>query len=177
MNLLNQRIVSNRLIQIPISDKYATIIFKEFTESITKFMFPKPAEKIEDTISFIENSIVGLKKGENLQLVIINKETKEFVGCSGLHNLSGNSPELGIWIKESAHGHGFGLEAITAIILWANRNINYEYLTYPVDKRNLASRRIPERNNGIIEKEEKVLNQSGFELDEVIYHIYKEKKV
>jgi len=100
MNLLNQRIESNRLIQIPISHKYENVIFNEFTESITKFMFPKPAEKIEETISFIEDSLIGLKSGENLQLVIINKETKEFIGCSGLHNVSSNTPELGIWIKK-----------------------------------------------------------------------------
>jgi len=176
MDLLNQRIESNRLIQFPISHKYDDVLFHEFTENITKYMFPKSAETIADTMTFIEDSLIGLRNGEILQLVIIDKETKEFIGCSRLNNVRSINPELGIWVKDSSHGHGFGLEAINALILWANNNLNYQYLIYPVDKRNIASRRIPEKNNGIIAKEEKEINQSGFELDEVIYHIYKNNR-
>jgi [ribosomal protein S5]-alanine N-acetyltransferase len=108
-----------------------------------------------------------------LVLAILEEEKSEFLGLAGLHNIKSKTPEIGIWIKKSAHGNKYGLEAITAFIHWAKTNIDYTHLRYPVDKRNIASRRIPEMNGGIIMKEYKKINQRGFELDEVEYWIYK----
>jgi hypothetical protein len=58
------------------------------------------------------------------------------------------------------------------MIEWAKASIEYEYLRYPVDKRNIPSKRIPEQLGGIIGRELKKINQSGNELDEVEYQIY-----
>jgi hypothetical protein len=46
---------------------------------------------------------------------------------------------------------------------------------YPVDKRNIASRKIPVGNNGKIVKEEKSKGIAGNELDEYEYRIYPKK--
>ncbi len=62
-------------------------------------------------------------------------------------------PELGIWLKQAAHGHKYGLEAITAIKNWAIENLDYEYLLYPVDRVNIASTKILERLGGKIFRE------------------------
>ncbi len=42
---------------------YAKDIFKEFTEEITTHMYPKPPEKIDETIEFIKSSIKKNKSG------------------------------------------------------------------------------------------------------------------
>jgi len=173
MNLQKTKIETSNLFLIPINESYIQDIFNEFTNEITLFMFPKAAENIEETKQFVSSSINGLNQGNNLQLVALKKTNMEFVGCIGLHYFDKKDPELGLWIKKSAHGNGYGLEAITGLILWAKENIEFEYLRYPVDKRNYASRRIPEGNGGIIKKEFKTINQSGFELDEIEYWIYK----
>ena len=173
MNLQNVIIVSERLELNPITIKYAEIIFDCFNKYVTRYMYPRPADGIDETYQFINNSITGLRKGTNLQLVILKKENKEFIGCAGLNNVGKNDPELGIWIKEGEHKHGYGLEAINSIIQWARHNIEFDYLKYPVDKRNAASRRIPEMNSGIIKREYKKMNMNNFELDEVEYWIYK----
>lgn len=102
--LLNHvEILSNRLRQIPIQLDHAQDIFTNFTDEITTYMYPKPANKIEETIDFINSSIDGINQGSNLQLVVLGKITGEFLGCSGLHKVNTSSPELGIWIKKSAH--------------------------------------------------------------------------
>jgi RimJ/RimL family protein N-acetyltransferase len=119
------------------------------------------------------SSFNSLEKGNDLQMVILKKQLNEFIGCAGVHQIGAKDPELGIWIKKSAHGNKYGLETITALIAWARKNIDFNYLRYPVDKRNRASRRIPEQNGGIIKREFKGINQKGFELDEVEYWIYK----
>lgn len=173
MNLIDVTIQSERLVQRPIKVEDANIIYQNFNHAITKYIYPETPEKIEETLSFIEESIVGLKNNTDLQLVVLKKDTQEFVGCSGLHGIGQESPEFGIWIKQEAHGNKYGLEAVSAIINWAKQNLEYEYLKYPVDKRNYASRRIPELNGGIIKKEYKKINLNNFELDEVKYWIYR----
>lgn len=174
MDLSFVEINTDRLLLRPIGYSYTNDIFIEFTDEITLYMFPKPSENIEGVKEFISSSIKGLQEGHNLQLVILKKPALEFIGCVGLHSIGKKDPELGIWIKKSAHGNKFGNETITNIIEWARENIEFEYLRYPVDKRNYASRRIPERNNGIIKREFKSINQKGFELDQVEYWIYKD---
>jgi len=172
MNLIDLKIESNRLVQKTIDYHYAEDIFKEFNATITKYMGPKTADNIDETRSFITHAIECLKNGTELHMIITKKDNNEFIGCVGLHGIGNTDPELGIWIKEKAHGNGYGLEAITAMIKWARANIKFDHLKYPVDKRNWASRKIAEKNNGKIIKEYKTINQSNFELDEIEYWIY-----
>lgn len=61
---------------------------------------------------------------------------------------------------------------MTAFYDWACENISFDYIKYPVDKRNIPSRKIPESLGGVIAREYKSINQSGFDLDEVEYYIY-----
>jgi RimJ/RimL family protein N-acetyltransferase len=175
MDLLIETIETERLLLKPISYEYVEHIFKEFTQDITEYMMPKPAESIEETKEFIKKSLDGLEKGTNFQLVIVNKRNNEFIGCIGLHNIDKKDPELGIWTKKTSHYNGYGLEAMNGLIGWANKNIEFEHLKYPVDKRNKASRRIPERNKGKIMKEYKDTGMGGNELDEIEYWIYPEE--
>ncbi len=177
MNLLDVNIETNRLLLVPINRKYAEDIFRTFTAEITGYMYPRPATDISETLEFIDSSLKGLENGTNLQLVIVDKSFMEFLGCAGLHKVGQIDPELGIWIKKSSHGNGYGHEAITAVIGWARTHIQFEHLRYPVDKRNVPSRRIPERNGGVIRREYRKMNQNGFELDEVEYWIFKQEIV
>ena len=172
MNLLNVFIESERLKLIPTSEEYAQEIFKEFSDDLTVFMYPKPAKKIGETLSFINLSRKSMQKGEQLQVVILNKLTNEFIGHGGISKLNTDTPELGIWIKKSVHGHKFGREAVKALKEWIDKNKSYKYIIYPVDKRNIPSRKIAESLGGVIEDEYKKENMSGNILDEVEYRIY-----
>jgi [ribosomal protein S5]-alanine N-acetyltransferase len=84
-----------------------------------------------------------------------------------------DAPELGIWLKKSAQGAGYGYETIQTLVIWAQENLTFTYLRYPVDKRNTASRKIPLKLQATAGREYKKLNLSGFELDEIEYWIYK----
>ncbi len=172
-NLLDTKIQTDRLILTPISEIYREQVFQEFTLEITRYMNPKPAENISQTDVFIKESIENMQKGEELVVAIVQKDTGEFIGCAGLHHINTKTPELGVWTKKSAHGNKYGREALTALKNWADENLNYEYISYPVDKQNIASRKIPESLGGIVAREMKKINASGQELDEVEYKIYK----
>jgi len=173
MNLLDVEIITSRLLLKPIAWEYKEEIFSEFTEEITIYMYPRPARTMAETESFIKESLEGLRKGINLTFVILVKESKEFLGCTGLHQLD-KKPTLGIWLKQAAHGNKYGLEAITGIKEWVDTNLDCEYLSYSVDKRNIASRKIPELLGGKVVREYADINQMGKVLHLVEYRFYKQ---
>lgn len=175
MDFTSIQIDCERIVLQSISKKYCTEIFNEFTPDITKYMFPKPAEKIEETQIFISQSINNMKNKNELIFVILNKKNNEFLGCCGLHSRKNHdTPELGIWIKKDAHGNKFGLEAIIHLTSWSIKNIEFSYFIYPVDEANIASRKIAESLNGEVFKKKKIETMHNTFLNEVIYKINKE---
>jgi len=175
MNLLSVVIETERLKLVPTSEEFLEDIFKEFTEEITTYMYPKSAKKINETLDFIKLSREKMQLGEQLQVVILDKNTGEFLGHAGISKLNTDTPEPGIWIKKGAHGKKYGREAVKALVDWIKENCKYKYIMYPVDKNNIPSRKIPESLGGIIEDEYRKENASGRILDEVEYRIYPEK--
>ena len=127
-------------------------------------MYPQTPRRIQETEAFIRESRIGLEMANNLQLIILRKGTEEFLGCTGIHNLDSRFPELGIWLKLSAHGEGLGMETIVALKKWADEHLDYDYLKYPVDVRNYPSRKIPEALGGIPEHSYWIRSQNGIEL-------------
>lgn len=152
-NIANITIETERLLLVPITMHYIEEIFKEFTSEITTYMSPKPAKDISETKKFIQDSIETMNAWNNYQTVILDKITREFLGCAWLHVDNAKAPELGIRIKKSAHGKKFGREAVTGLSDRAKKNLGFEYLFYPVDKDNISSRKIAESLWGIVQKD------------------------
>lgn len=172
LDFLSIQIESDRIVLRTVELAHSESIYNEFTKEITRYMFPSPAEKIEDTLKFIEDSRESMKVGNEIILVIEKKETSEFLGVCGLHRQKNvRTPELGIWIKKNAHGNKYGREAIATLVSWAVKQIKFDYLIYPVDRNNWPSRRIPESLGGTIIEEKKVKAMDGEVLDEVVYQI------
>ncbi len=177
MNTSKIMIKTENLILKPITLDHKEDIFREFTSEITTYTYPKPPDKIDDTIDFIKSSMKNNEEGHNLQTVVLKKGTEEFLGCAELHNIDKDTPELGIWIKKSAHGHGYGREAITALKAWADKNLEYRYLLYPVAEENHPSRRIPESLGGEVCCEYDEVSMSGVEHHILEYRIYPGDKI
>lgn len=171
-DLLSVEVVGERIRLVSLSDKFAQEIFQEFTSEVTRYMFPKPPDKLEETLGFINNCQLGMKAGNDLVLAILLKQTDEFLGCCGLHGEDKvRQPELGIWLKMGAHGHGYGREAIALLVEWAKTYIDLEGFVYPVDRNNIASCKIPESLGGKVIEEVQQTSLSGYVLDEVVYYI------
>lgn len=171
-DLLELVIEGERVRLVTISGKFEEDIFSEFTSDITRYMMPKPADDVAETRAFIADSLQGMKEGDNVQLVILRKDDDEFLGCCGLHGRGDVAkPELGIWLKHDAHGHGYGREAVHALVKWARENIRLEGFIYPVDKNNAPSRNIPVSLGGRVIGERVEYGQAGNRLDEVVYEI------
>jgi len=164
--LLKECIESERLLLIPISMQYKEEIFKEYSPEVTKYMNPPPKD-IFELQELIEKSRNGLREGSDLQFVILTKGSQEFLGCGGLHNVDSKIPEMGVWLKKTAHGHGYGTEAMTVIKKWADDNLNYDYILYSVAGENIPSRKIAEVLSNHVECESDKNNIGG-----LVYKIY-----
>ncbi|MDH4022976.1 MAG: GNAT family N-acetyltransferase, partial [Gammaproteobacteria bacterium] len=157
---------------VAISEVHTEEIFRNFTAGIARYMMPAPASEIAETRAFVSSALLGLDRGDDLQFVICRRGNDEFLGVCGLHGTRRpDEPELGIWLKAQAHGHRYGREAIAALRDWAEEHLEFRRLIYPVDRRNVPSRRVAEALGGKIVGERRVMSLGGAELDEVIYAI------
>jgi lysophospholipase L1-like esterase/RimJ/RimL family protein N-acetyltransferase len=170
-------LVTQRLLLVPISLKFAKDVFNNFNDEVTRYMMPKPADDISETEVWIKSSIKKYENKEEIVFAALLKDSHEFIGCMGLHHMDSDTPELGLWTKMSAHGHGYGIEGMKSIVEYAQTHLNIKYLIYPVDRKNFASRNIPETLGGIVKKAYKQINQSGIELDTIEYWIYSEDQI
>ncbi len=175
IDLLDVEIATDRLVLRTTRFIDLNPIFGKFTERVTRYMFPSPARSSTETASFIADSIQGMIDGTNLQLTILRKDTQNrFAGCAGLHHPESRTPEIGIWLAEDSQGLGLGLEAVEAICRWAADEIECDYIKYPVDRANAASRRIPESLGAEVEDEYDRITPDGRTLNIVEYRIYPE---
>lgn len=166
------KIESNRLILQPIALEFKGEIFQEFTEEITELMLPKSPQTLRETEEFIEQSIHQRQNKTDLVLTILKRDNQEFLGNCGIHGINTDTPEMGIWLKKTAHNNGFGKEAIHSLKNWAERNLSYKYILYPVDIKNIPSRKIPESFKAKIFRRYEKIVRTGKTLDLLEYRIF-----
>lgn len=105
MDLMNIKLCDGDICLRPITIDDKEDIYREFTDEITRYMTPMPAATIDGVVGFINGSLEKMKQGSNIQLVLKDSTTHEFLGCVGLHHVDCSTPEFGIWLKKGAHGH------------------------------------------------------------------------
>lgn len=167
------RLTGQKLLCQPLSIEYAEAICKNFTAKIAKWMWPSAPKTQAQINQHIFEKQQAISKGEELALLVLKKESLEFLGYIAIHELNTTTPEMGIWLKEEAHNQGYGFEALTLLKNWANENLSFDYLKYPVEKNNIASRALAEKLGGKVESEYIKKSESGQMLDELEYRFYK----
>src|ERR1700739_4307061 len=100
------------LSQFQITD--AEKVFACVSPSIARFMRWEPPSWSE----YIARCEERLRAPERFSFVIRRRDSKECLGMTAVEACDTESPELGLWIKESAHGQGFGREAVAAVAEW-----------------------------------------------------------
>ena len=142
----------------------AADVFACITPSITKFMRWEPPSWSE----YLARCEKRLESADpnTFSFVIRRRDGKECLGMAGLEACDTESPELGLWMRESAHGQGFGKEIVAMLAEWAHKTLGKQSFIYPVAVQNIASRRIAERLHGEI-----VGTRTSPKYESVIYKI------
>ena len=151
-----------QLSQFQITD--AEEVFACITPAITRFMRWEPPSWSEYKARCEER--LRAPNLNTLSFVIRRRASNECLGMTGLEESDRPSPELGLWIKESAHGQGFGREVVAALAGWAHKNLGKDSFIYPVAVQNTASRRIAEGFQGEI-----IGHRTNPKYESVVYRI------
>jgi RimJ/RimL family protein N-acetyltransferase len=151
-----------RLTQFQMRD--AEYVYACITPSITKFM-PWEPPTWSEYLARCE-SRVKAPEPNKFSFVIRRRNNGECLGMASLEDADAASPELGLWLKESAHGQGFGREVVAAVAEWGHTVLGKESFIYPVAVQNAASRRIAEFLKGEI-----VGKRTNPKYESVVYRI------
>ena len=106
-----------------------------------------------------------------LELVILTQEG-EFIESMEAFGIKEKTPEIGLWLKRSAHGKGYGYEALKGLLDHLNATGKYQYYIYEVDVRNVASIRLVEKFHFEKGGCEEITTESGKMLTLQTYHVF-----
>ena len=150
MDLRNVIVSTDRLTLASFKPADANDVFTGVTPTLTRFMAFEPSPSPEAFAEVWRGWEDMMRDGAAVFLPIRRAATGEFLGMTGLHDISIQQAEVGIWIKEDMQGHGFGREAVEAAISWARAVLGIDGVIYPVAEDNRPSRRIAEALGGEI---------------------------
>ncbi len=139
-------------------------VFGCITPGVAKFM-PWEPPSWSEYVTRCEKR-VQTPEPNRFSFVIRRLDNRECLGMASLEDADSVSPELGLWLKESAHGQGFGREIVAALVEWGHATLGKGSFTYPVAVQNTASRRIAENLQGKI-----IDNRTNPKYDSVVYRI------
>lgn len=151
-----------RLSQFQMSD--AKEVFGCITPAVAKFM-PWEPPSWSEYVTRCEKRAQAPEPNK-FSLVVRRLDNGECLGMASFEGADSVSPELGLWLKESAQRQGFGREVVAALVEWGHAFLGKESFTYPVALLNTASRRIAEHLHGEI-----IGNRTNPKYDSVVYRI------
>jgi RimJ/RimL family protein N-acetyltransferase len=171
MDLSSTSIRSNRLLLTAFVPTDAPDAFAGATPTLTRYMGWDPAPSLEAFARIWRTWLPMMVAGTDVPIAVRLASNHEFLGMAGLHHVDEPEPEVGIWIKEVMHGHGFGREAVASIVSFATRDLGKRAVVYPAVEHNLPSRRLAEHLGGQLIGTCTLRKASGVELPEVVYRI------
>lgn len=144
VDLRSTKLASSRILLTAFRAEDAEEIFAAVTPAVTRFMSFEPSPSLEAFAEIWQQWLSQMAAGTAAFLVVRGKETGELLGVAGLHGIGAEEPEAGIWIRETAHGCGYGREATVTIIAWASISFGARSFLWPVAELNGPSRRLAE---------------------------------
>jgi RimJ/RimL family protein N-acetyltransferase len=138
---------------------------------LTQYMAFDPAPSLAAFLDTGRGWLPRMAGGLELILVVRDARSGGFLGMAGLHGLQGAQAEAGIWIRESAHGAGYGRESVAAALRWARLHAALTACFYPVAEANLPSRRIAESLGGTVVGKRSLTKSNGQTYPLLVYRL------
>lgn len=164
-------LTTRRLILQPFSHAFLEEYYREFTEKITRYQYPDSFPDMETANQMVSGFVKEMEQGNMLELVILTRDG-EFLGSLEVFGIQEETPEVGLWLKSSAHGAGYGYEALKGMLDSLSTTGKYKYYVYEVDVRNTPSIRLVEKFRFQKAGCEEITTESGKKLTLQTYHIF-----
>lgn len=109
--------------------------------------FVQTLPTVDDTEENIREAVANFIRRTALRFLIFNKETNEFIGTTGFHNIDWDVQklEIGYWIDTQHSGKGYMVEAIEELTRYAVEDLGMKRVEIRTEAENLKSRAIPEK--------------------------------
>lgn len=160
--------ITDNITIAPFEMKYLKNYNNGFNEEITKFQWPDPFDNLEAARNMLQEFLDEMKREETLIFSILSKDGT-FLGSVEVHGLSGDCPELGVWIVTSEQGKGYAYEALSLVLDYSFQKYGKTAFYYEADVRNIGSMKLLhkfEDKYNIVEQEiEKLTTDTGKELE------------
>lgn len=102
---------------------------------------------LEESEKNIRYSRTEFLERKDLRLLLLNKQTGQLVGSSGLHQIDWQARkfEIGYWVRTSCQQQGYITEAVHAITRFAIQELQANRIQIRCDARNIRSAKVAER--------------------------------
>ncbi|MGG3912932.1 GNAT family N-acetyltransferase [Rossellomorea vietnamensis] len=109
--------------------------------------FARSNPSVEDTETNTREAHAKFITRESLRYLIFLKDTNEFVGSTGFHNIDWDVPkfEVGYWIDTRMSGKGYMTEAVGKLTEFALNELKGKRVEIRCESTNDKSRAVPER--------------------------------
>lgn len=101
----------------------------------------------EKTEENVRKAYCSFLARHDLRFHLFDKETKMFIGSSGLHNIDWSIPkfEIGYWCRKSRIGEGYITESVRGLTVFAFEILKANRVEICCDEKNKQSRKVAER--------------------------------
>lgn len=102
---------------------------------------------IEETEANLRHARAQFMERKDLRLLLVNKQTGQIVGSSGLHHIDWQTRkfEIGYWVRTSCQQQGYVTEAVHAITNFAIQELQANRIQIRCDLHNVRSAKVAER--------------------------------
>ncbi|MCA1062579.1 GNAT family N-acetyltransferase [Rossellomorea sp. AcN35-11] len=109
--------------------------------------FARSNPSVDDTETNTREAHAKFLTRESLRYLVFLKETNEFVGSTGFHNIDWTIPkfEIGYWIDSRMSGKGYMVEAVGKLTEFALTELKGKRVEIRCESTNNKSKAIPER--------------------------------
>jgi RimJ/RimL family protein N-acetyltransferase len=111
-----------------------------------EFPFPYTTDDGKEWIDFAQNKNLGYNFA-----ISINKKAIGGIGLTIGDDIERKSAEVGYWLGEKYWGNNFTSSALKGIVVYAFKDLKLERIFATPFERNIASRRVLEKNDFILE--------------------------
>ena len=126
---------------LPFEMNYLDEYYREFSTEITRYQWPDSFESIEDARELLQSFMDEMERGETILLAVLSEEGS-FLGSAEVHGLTGDCPEVGVWIKQSEWNKGYAYVALNEALRCARSQYGKTEFFYEADVRNIGSMKL-----------------------------------
>lgn len=132
---------TERIDIVPFEMKYLSDYYHGFNHEITKFQWPDPFENSDSAKNVLQEFLNEMEREETLLFSVLSKDAV-FLGSVEVHGLTGECPELGVWITQPEQHKGYACEALREVLPYVAAKYGKTSFFYEADIRNTASTRL-----------------------------------